>query len=155
MNHLPLMLTGEPWVRCPPCGRLIPRIVSPGFNAAKNTAWFACAPEWGCTLARLGAEQLLHPLDGEQLGDVDVLAAAVIALARITLGVLVGELRPLRGQHGGAGVILRGDELDVVFLASILGGDRRPQNGVGLGEGQGAVEHGGGFPATMEGELNL
>ena len=29
----------------------MPRIVSPGLSIAKYTAWFACAPECGCTLA--------------------------------------------------------------------------------------------------------
>ena len=32
-------------------GRLIARIVSPGFMNAPYTAWFAEAPEWGWTLA--------------------------------------------------------------------------------------------------------
>ena len=37
-----------------------------------------------------GAEQALRALDRELLDDVDVLAAPVVALARVTLGVLVG-----------------------------------------------------------------
>ena len=41
----------------------------------------------------LGVEQLLGALDRDLLDDVDELAAAVVALARIALGVLVGELR--------------------------------------------------------------
>ena len=64
------------------------------------------------------AEQLLRALDGERLGHVDVLAAAVVALAGIALGVLVGELAALRDQHLAADVVLGGDQLDVVFLAS-------------------------------------
>ena len=39
-----------------------------------------------------GAEQLLDAVDGQLLDDVDELAAAVVALAGIALGVLVGEL---------------------------------------------------------------
>ena len=33
----------------------------------------------------VGAEELLRPIDGELLGDIDVLAAAVVALARDSL----------------------------------------------------------------------
>jgi hypothetical protein len=48
-----------------------------------------------------GAEQLLDAVDGQLLGDVDVLAAAVVALAGVALGVLVGQLRALGGHDGG------------------------------------------------------
>ena len=47
----------------------------------------------------LGAEQLLGAVDRQLLGDVDVLAAAVVALAGIPLGVLVGEHRALALEH--------------------------------------------------------
>lgn len=46
------------------------------------------------------AEELLGALDRECLGDIDILAAAVIALARVTLGVFVGHDRALRLEHG-------------------------------------------------------
>ena len=46
----------------------------------------------GLHVGVLGAEQLLDAVDGQLLDDVDVLAAAVVALAGIALGVLVGEL---------------------------------------------------------------
>jgi hypothetical protein len=61
-------------------------------------AWL---PECGWTLAmpRRAAEQLLGALDGQRLGDVDELAAAVVAAARIALGILVGQHRALRLQH--------------------------------------------------------
>ena len=42
----------------------------------------------------LGAEQRLRAVDRELLDDVDELAAAVVALARIALGVLVGQHAP-------------------------------------------------------------
>jgi hypothetical protein len=32
--------------------------VSPGFKSAMNTAWLACAPECGCTLAKLQSNSL-------------------------------------------------------------------------------------------------
>src|SRR5205823_4857209 len=50
-----------------------------------------------------GAEELLDALDGQGLGDVHVLAAAVVALAGVALGVLVGQHAALGGEDGGAG----------------------------------------------------
>ena len=44
-------------------------------------------------------EQLLGAVDGQLLGHVDVLAAAVVAPAGIALGVFVGQHRALRLQH--------------------------------------------------------
>ena len=88
-----------------------------------------------------GGEEPLRAIDRQLFGDVDVLAAAVIALARIAFGVLVGELRSLCREHGRAGVVLGGDQLDVIFLPEVFGGDRRRQLGIFLGEGAGAVKH--------------
>ena len=47
----------------------------------------------------LGAEQLPDALERQLLGDVDELAAAVVALARQALGVLVGHHRAQRLEH--------------------------------------------------------
>ncbi len=77
----------------------------------------------------LGAEQLLGAVDRELLGDVDLLAAAVVALARVALGVLVGEHRPGGIEDRLGDEILRGDHLERVLLALELAlqhlGDRR------------------------------
>ena len=89
-----------------------------------------------------GVEQLLDPVDGQLLGHVDELAAAVVALARVALGVLVGELAALGRHHRGGGVVLRGDQLDVLFLALVLALDDRGDLRVGVGEdGRTAVKH--------------
>ena len=93
-----------------------------------NTAWLACEPD-AAARSRLGAEQLLDAIDRQLLGDVDELAAAVVALAGIALGVLVGELRALRGHDRRARVVLRGDQLDVLFLAPVLRFDRAQSSG--------------------------
>ena len=77
-------------------------------------------------------EQLPDPVDRQLLGDVDVLAAAVVPLAGIALGILVRQLRALRRHHGRRGVVLAGDQLDVLFLAAVLRLDRGPQLGVRL-----------------------
>ena len=77
----------------------------------------------------LGAEQLLGPVDGQLLDDVDVLAAAVVAPAGIALGVLVGQHAAGGLHHGGAGVVLAGDHLQAVLLALHLVGDAAHTSG--------------------------
>ena len=42
------------------------------------------------------AEELLGAIAGQVLGQVDDLAAAVVAVARVALGVLIGQNRSLR-----------------------------------------------------------
>ena len=85
-------------------------------------------------VGELGAEQRLHPVDRQLLGDVDVLAAAVVPPARVALGVLVGQHRALRLHHRDRGEVLRGDHLQRRLLAVQLGGDGRGHLGVDLGQ---------------------
>ena len=85
-------------------------------------------------VGRFGAEQLLDAVDRQLLGDVDEFAAAVVALARIAFGVLVGQLRALGLHHGRRGVVLRSDQLDVVLLALVFLLNRVPQFRVNVGE---------------------
>ena len=97
-------------------------MVSPGLRKARRR------PVGRGTAVRLhvggiGAEDLLEAVDRELLDDVDVLAAAVVALAGVAFGVLVGQLAALGGHDGGRGVVLARDQLDVVFLAGVLGLD--------------------------------
>ena len=82
----------------------------------------------------IAAEQLLGPLDRQRFGDIDVLAAAIVAGARITLRVLVRHDRALRFQHGPADDVFRRDQLDLVLLAAELVPDRTCDLGIGLGE---------------------
>ena len=91
----------------------------------------------------IGTEQLLSAFDGQSLGHIDEFAAAVVTLARIAFGVLVGEHAALRFQHARAGVVLRSNQLDVVFLALALVGDGFGKFSVVLGNGLAAGEHGG------------
>ena len=91
----------------------------------------------------LGAEQLLRARDRQRLGDVDELAAAVVALARIAFGVLVGQHRAGRLQHRLADEVLRGDQLEAGVLAVLfvldgvgdlrIGGGQRAPAGRGFG----------------------
>ena len=70
-------------------------------------------------VGELGAEQLLGAIDRELLDDVDKLAAAVVPPARIALGILVREHAAGGLHHGRARVVLAGDHLQAVSLASI------------------------------------
>ena len=82
----------------------------------------------------LGAKELLGAVARQIFDDVGVFATAVIALARIALGIFVGEDRSGRLEHGLADEIFRGDHLQAFMLAANLmvdgGGDLR----IGLGE---------------------
>ncbi len=80
-------------------------------------------------------EQFFGPLDRQALGDVDELAAAVIAPAGIALGIFVGHHRALRLEDGAGDDVFRRDELDLVALAPEFLVDRAGDFGIGLGEG--------------------
>lgn len=71
----------------------------------------------------LGAEQGLHPVDGDLLDHVDVLAAAVVAAAGVALGVLVRQDRALGLHDRDRSEVLRGDHLQGGLLAVQLGVD--------------------------------
>ena len=73
----------------------------------------------------LGAEQGLDPVDRQLLDHVNVLAAAVVPLARVPLGVLVRQHRTLRLHHRRGRVVLRGDHLQTGALAAQLVVDLR------------------------------
>ena len=90
----------------------------------------------------LRPEERLGAVDRQLLGHVDILAAAVVALARIAFRVLVGEDRTLRLQHPRTRVVLRGNQLDVVFLPLHLGLHRSPQVGVETFDNVLAGKHG-------------
>ena len=85
--------------------------------------------------------QLLQAFDRQRLGHIHIFAAAVITLADIPLGVFVGELAALRFHHPRAGVVLGGDELDVIFLTAIFRGNRGGQFGIEIFNTDVAREH--------------
>ena len=78
------------------------------------------------------AEEFLRAFDGERLGDIDELASAVVTPAGIALGVLVRKLAALRDEHRATHVVLRRDQLDVLFLALVLAADGVPDLGIRL-----------------------
>src|SRR3712207_109228 len=82
----------------------------------------------------LGAEQRLGALDRQRLDHVDVLAAAVVALAGQALGVLVGQHRALALEDRLRDEVLGRDHLERRLLAMELALDRVGDLGVDLGE---------------------
>jgi hypothetical protein len=97
-------------------------------------------------VGEVGAEQFLNTINRELLCHVDMLAAAIVTLAGISLDVLVGEHGALGLHHLGAGVVLRRDQLDALLLAAALRFDRRPEPWVGLGDLHLRIGH----PATPD-----
>ena len=83
----------------------------------------------------LGAEELLGARDADLLGPVDDLAAAVVAPSGIALGVLVRQRAAQRGEHGGAGEVLAGDQLQAAAQAVQLVEDDAGDVGVEGGQG--------------------
>ena len=80
----------------------------------------ALAPECGWTLACSAPNRRLARSMASDLDLVDELAAAVVALARVALGVLVGQDAADRPQDRGADEVLRGDQLDAVALPPLF-----------------------------------
>ena len=91
-------------------------------------------PGVGLDVGPLGVEDGLGALDGQGLGDVDDLAAAVVAAARVALRVLVGQDRALALQDGPGNEVLRGDHLQGLALAGELTGEDLGDVGVELGQ---------------------
>ncbi|MPN14888.1 hypothetical protein SDC9_162217 [bioreactor metagenome] len=90
----------------------------------------------------IGAEQRLDAVDGDLLGNVDVFATTVVALARVAFGVLVGQLRALGFHDRLADVVLGCDQFDVIFLTLVLGRDGLPQFRVNFRQGVFRGKHG-------------
>src|SRR4029453_4847904 len=85
-------------------------------------------------VGRGGPEELFRPRDRQRLGDIDELAAAVVALSRIALGVLVRQYRPGGFEDRLADEVFRGDELEAGVLSMPFAIERRGDIGIGVGE---------------------
>jgi len=87
------------------------------------------------------AEQVAGPLDGKPLDLVHYFAAAVIPLAGIPLGVLVGQLGAHRLEHRAGREVLTGNELEPDFLPLDLAPDERGNLRIHFVEGVPAHRH--------------
>jgi len=65
-------------------------------------------------------KQLLGAFDGQAFCDVDELAAAVVALARIAFRVFVRQHGALSLENPRTRVVLRGDKFDMILLPAAL-----------------------------------
>ncbi len=87
----------------------------------------------GLDVGEPAAEQLAGAVARQVLDDVDLLAAAVVALARVAFGVLVRE-HAAHGLHNGRRrEVLRRDELHGIAFAGKLLTERVRNDGIGLG----------------------
>ena len=66
----------------------------------------------------LRAEELLRPVARQVLDDIGKLAAAVVTLAGISLGILVREHRARSFEHGFADEVFRGNQFQALVLAA-------------------------------------
>ena len=95
---------------------------------------FACAPGVRLHVGVVGAEERLGAVDRELLELVDDLAAAVVALPGIALGVLVRRHGADRLEDRRPGEVLRRDQLDLVALPVELAPEQRRDVGIVLRE---------------------
>ena len=65
---------------------------------------------------------------------VDILAAAIVAAARIAFGILVGHHRALRFHDSAGDDVLGSDQLDLVLLARQFQRDGLRDLGIRLGQ---------------------
>src|SRR3546814_5010620 len=70
-----------------------------GFQHRHIDALIGLRARIGLHIGRLGTEEFLQAIDSQLLDDVHVFATAVITLARITFGILVGKLCALRSEE--------------------------------------------------------
>src|SRR5581483_4090614 len=82
----------------------------------------------------IGAEEGGRARAGELLDLVDDLAAAVVPLPRIPLGVLVRRRRADGLEHRGPREVLGGDQLDLAALPLELAAEQLGDGRVELGE---------------------
>ena len=85
-------------------------------------------------IGEAAVEQALGAVDRQPLGDVDKLAAAVIAAPGIALGIFVGQHRALCFEHRARDDVLAGDQLDLRLLALQFVGNRGGQFRVRIGK---------------------
>ena len=108
----------------------MPSIVSPGLRTRHVDGHVGLGARVRLDVDVFGAEELLRAIDGERLGDVDELAAAVIPPARIPLGVFVRHHAAGGFEHGEADEVLGRDELEAFFLTADFVADGRGDIGI-------------------------
>ena len=88
------------------------------------------------------AIEALQTINRQLLSDINILTATVVALARITLGVFVGHLTTLSCHNRRAGVVLRGNQFNVLFLTLIFLLHGVPYLGIKIFDSLVLIKHG-------------
>ena len=99
--------------------RYVSRLPAPGYLTEED-ALIGLRSRVRLHVGEVAAEDLLGAIDGEIFDDVDVLAAAVVPLARIALGVLVGQDAAGRFKYSTRDNVFRRDEFDLMLLPAKL-----------------------------------
>ena len=110
-------------------------IRSPGSSNALTDRGIGLRPGMRLDISVVGPKQFASTLDGQLLGNVDEFAAAVIALAGITFGVLVRQHRTLRFHNQRTRIVLGRNQFDVFFLATLFLGNRVEEFGIKVFQG--------------------
>ena len=90
----------------------------------------------------IGAKQRLGALNRQLLNNINIFAAAIIALARITFSVLVGQAGALCFHDARTGVVFGSDQFDVGFLTLRLVADGGGQFIIKARDGHIFTKHG-------------
>ena len=91
-----------------------------GFQHGQQHCGIGLSARVGLHVGILGIKELLHTVNGQLLHLVHHTATAVVALARIALGILVGQIRTHGTHHLVTNKILRGNEFHAFQLALVL-----------------------------------
>src|ERR1700688_2484625 len=108
----------------PAGGEIEPHKSVAGLHQRKENFCVRRSAEMRLYVGNLAAEQLRHPLYCQLLGHVYELTAAVIAFARQSFGIFVGENGALRFQNCARNDVLRRNQLDLVALSAEFEIDR-------------------------------
>ena len=122
---MPEKFTGEPCVRWPPLRQIHAEERVARLEEGEHRRGVRLRAGVRLHVRVLGAEELLRAIDRELLDLVHDLAAAVVALARQSLGVLVRERRAHRLEHRRRHEVLARDQLEPVVLPRDLLVDER------------------------------
>ncbi len=88
-------------------------------------------------VGKLAAEKFLRALDCQRFGNVGEFTAAIVALARITFGIFVGEDRALCFQHCAGNDVFRSNQLDFMLLTAEFLADRVEDIRIGFSKAAG------------------
>ncbi|MPN60567.1 hypothetical protein SDC9_208296 [bioreactor metagenome] len=98
-------------------GKVHPHDGVAGFAEGKINGVVCVGAAVGLYVGMIRLEKLLGPVDREIFSHIDIFAAAVVALAGIPFGILVGQHRACGGQNGFAYDVFGCDQLNVAALA--------------------------------------